>query len=297
MAGQQFEHYAASIAALPSGRLTAADLMTDTFLLERQGDLTVYYVPFEKINPKARVVLIGITLGLTQMRLAYEVARDGLREGLSHEAVLRRVDQTASYAGSMRINLDRILDQLGLPDLLGIEETEQLFGQDADLMHSTSALPNPVFVQGRNYTGSTPPISLTSLLRRQVLDTLGPELTGVPDAILIPLGRAVEDALGLLIEEGTVAAARCCLGFPHPSGANGHRVRLFNQRRAQLTQTLADWFSASRTPTQPAPTLADGDVRKRSVRAIATTLTHEQRRQLAARLRELADTLEFDSFA
>jgi hypothetical protein len=292
MAGHLFDHYTPLIAALPDRLLTAADLLTDEFLLAREDDLASYYIPFERVNPTARVVLIGITPGLTQMRIAYEVARDGLREELPHSEILERVDETASFAGSMRTNLDHMLDQLGLPALLGIRESGQLFGDESHLMHSTSALRNPVFLAGHNYTGSAPEITETPLLRNEVLTVLGPELVQVPDAIVIPLGKAAQRALQLLIREGLIAEQRCCMGFPHPSGANGHRVQQFEQRREPLAQALASWFGTPMpsSPPPPAPILND-DVWERAGRAISDALTLRERGELADRLRKLANDL------
>jgi hypothetical protein len=40
----------------------------------------------------------------------------------------------------MRTNLNRMLDELGLPGLLRIDRTEQLFSDRTDLLHSASAL-------------------------------------------------------------------------------------------------------------------------------------------------------------
>ena len=284
--------FAERIAALPDGRLTTGDLMTDVFLLDREGELGVYYVPFEQINTAARVVLIGITPGFTQMRIAFEVARDGLRAGLPHEEILEQVDRTASFAGSMRTNLDRMLDDLGLPGLLGITETEQLFGSEAGLMHSTSALRNPVFVAGRNYTGSAPSILESPLLRRTIRTTLGPELAQVPDAVLIPLGKAAEQALEMLATDGTVARQRCCLGFPHPSGANGHRARLFALRRNELAAALAAWLKPKESARVPDQAVESADVWQRVTAGISAALEPHERAQLAARLRSLAGHLE-----
>jgi hypothetical protein len=261
-------------------------------LLQREGDVDVYYVPLERLNPDAKVVLIGITPGFTQMQVAYETARDGLRAGLSHQEVLQRVDEDASFAGSMRTNLHRMLDELGLFSLLGIESTEQLFHEHAALMHSTSALRNPVFVGGSNYTGAVPPIATTPLLLRPlIMEGLGPELAGIPSAILVPLGDAAGRALQLLIDAGLVEQERCCLEFPHPSGANGHRLRYFQRRREQLADRLAHWFgepslaSSSSQPTDPY------DLRTRALTAIASALSPEERATLAKRLRDLADAV------
>lgn len=42
----------------------------ERLLIDREGNLSVYYAPFEYVNPAARVVIVGITPGRTQMRNA-----------------------------------------------------------------------------------------------------------------------------------------------------------------------------------------------------------------------------------
>ncbi len=38
-------------------------------LMDASGDVKIYYAPFEYINPSARIVLVGITPGPTQIRV------------------------------------------------------------------------------------------------------------------------------------------------------------------------------------------------------------------------------------
>jgi hypothetical protein len=78
-----------------------------------------------------------------------------------------------------------------------------------------------------------------------VFEVLGPELAQVPDALIIPLGRAVEDCLSALISAGALSRERCLLGFPHPSGGNGHRKRQFELNADKLRAKTTSWFRAS----------------------------------------------------
>jgi hypothetical protein len=89
-----FYHYSSKIAAL-----SPSDLLTSPFLIEKADRIAIYYIPFEVVNPAAKVMIVGITPGWTQMELAYRVARDGLRSGLSSLEVLRKVKSTASFVG------------------------------------------------------------------------------------------------------------------------------------------------------------------------------------------------------
>ena len=74
-------------------------------------------------------------------------------------------------------------------------------------------------------------------------DQLVPELAKVPRSLIIPLGKTVESLLTILAETTSVAQARWISGFPHPSGANGHRARQFALNRDSLREQVVQRFS------------------------------------------------------
>jgi hypothetical protein len=84
-------------------------------------DLEVRYIPFDPLPaPDARIALVGITPGQTQLRLAIAAARDALSRGLDDDEVIRRAKSAAAFGGPMRANLIWMLDRVGLPGALGI---------------------------------------------------------------------------------------------------------------------------------------------------------------------------------
>lgn len=231
------------IAELPvSNRLSRDQLLSDHFRLYSDYRLSVYYTPFDYANDEAKVAIIGITPGWTQMELAYRVFRRGLAQGKSFEEICSDIEHTASFAGSMRTNLTRMLDELGLPEVLEISSSSELFGARDYLVHTTSAVRYPVFVNGRNYTGSQPNILKHQKLKSYVDTLLGEELKLASDALIVPLGKAVSQVLDYLISAGALKAERCLLNFPHPSGANGHRKKQFEANKETLKETVMAWF-------------------------------------------------------
>ena len=62
-----------------------------------------------------------------------------------------------------------------------------------------------------------------------------------PDAFIIPLGKTVSTILQREVFRGALEAERCLFEFPHPSGANGHRARLYAEHKADLTARVAEW--------------------------------------------------------
>jgi hypothetical protein len=243
VAGDLFEAYADAIRNLPSRDLDVDDLRCERFRLQAEKRIDVYYTPFDYVNEAARVSLVGITPGWHQMRAAYMTARALLQSGMPHREVLAGVSSAAGFSGPMRTNLVRMLDGLSLPQLLGIATSADLFGSSRHLRHGTSAIRYAAFIAGRNYTGSSPALTTVPLFRRYVFDVLAPELARVRGSIVIPMGRAVESALQLLIDARHLSAERCCLGFPHPSGGNGYRIRHYAEAQAEMRRTLADWFA------------------------------------------------------
>jgi hypothetical protein len=234
-----FDTFAERLAGLPP-ITSAADILRSELLLAEDGPFSVRYCPFDYVNPQAKVVIVGITPGLHQMFLSCQEAQRTLADGPEGDDVLRRACDVGSFAGSMRTNLVTMLDGLALPEILGIASVAQLFGQRSDLLHSTSALIYPVFISGKNYSGSPDPLAFP-LLRAFVDQVLATELAMVPDAVIIPLGRTVATLLRAEVDRGAVVAERCLFDFPHPSGANGHRAAQYKARREAMTAQVAEW--------------------------------------------------------
>lgn len=234
--------YREAVLAVPA-EPAPEDLLINRFRLYADEILAFYYAPLGGVQDSARVILLGITPGWSQMRAAFMAARQALREGEDEWTALRRVKQVAAFRGPMRRNLIAMFDDLGVADVLEIGSTAQLFDSHHHLVHTTSVLKYPVFVNGQNYTGHRPKIHAHGELVRLARTTLTPQLTALPHALVVPLGRAVESALELLDDAGQLGH-RWLRGFPHPSGANGHRLRQFRERRETLRERVQEWRRA-----------------------------------------------------
>jgi uracil-DNA glycosylase len=234
-----FDNFAEVLRALPSIR-TETDVLTAELVLATSGPWTVRYCPFDQVNRSARVVIIGITPGLRQMFLSCQRAQRALLEGANHADALRRAREIGAFAGSMRTNLVSMLDEIGVNRYLDIDTTSTLFSENADLLHSTSALIYPVFKEGRNYSGSPGP-QTDPLLRAFTDQVLTAELAQVPNAVIVPLGTAVANVLRRETGGRNLDPAKCLFDFPHPSGANANRSRFFAQHRTAMARQVAGW--------------------------------------------------------
>jgi hypothetical protein len=253
-----FAKYADAIRSLPSGELPKTLLKSDTFLLERAGNLAVYYAPFDYVNLQAKVILVGITPGWTQMQLALQEARRPTLDGLGRAEVCRIVKQKASFAGRMRTNLIGMLDQLGLREALQIRSSADLFQSHRDLLHTTSLLRYPVFVGERDYDGSRPlllqpgrrnelvngwsPLPLRPPVFNEFLAPLKRDLRQIPKALIISFGEIVSPVITALVRLGDIPAERVLFGFPHPSGGNGHRHAKFEAEKDQMREHVHRFF-------------------------------------------------------
>jgi hypothetical protein len=238
-----FNDFTSSIYNLPMReRFSQSDLLIPDFLLAQEGTLSIYYAPFDSVNENARIIIIGITPGWTQMEIAYRSAYHDFRAGIIPEEACRRAKQKASFAGSMRTNLITMLDSLGIQSRLGMQTSADLFGTRNELLHTTSVVRNPTFVNQKNYTGHMPRLLNVPILRNYVETILAGELNRLPSAIIVPLGRVVNDSLKYLCSIDVIDPKRCLWGFPHPSGANGHRVKEFKFHYNQLKSIVEQNF-------------------------------------------------------
>ena len=233
--------YEAVVRRLPHGEV---DLHDDRLTVRTEGRLRVVYVPFDLIRPQARLILIGLTPGAQQARLALAAARDAYAAGRGMLDAHQEAKQVASFAGPMRTNLVGMLDAIGIAKALAMQSSAELFSAASALVQTTSALRYCVLRDGRNYSGSPFPIA-TPVLQDFLIGLLAHELAAIPNALIIPLGDAVASCLGWLAAHDAVDRARVLIGLPHPSGANGHRVAHFAAERDQLTCQVRRWARQS----------------------------------------------------
>lgn len=231
MAQSKLASYQSIITGLPDTSWKREDLLIDNLLLEQENDLSLYYAPYDYVNPAAKVTIVGITPGFTQMSLSLRQAKDDLAAGISLSDIDRRAKYVASFAGTMRRHLVDMLNELGLPELLHVSDSSELFGDRRELIHTTSVIRYPLFHKGDNYTGHQPKMLSSTLIRKYALHDFAHELTAVEDSVIIPLGKSVSDLLRYIDNEkplpGERLHERCLFDFPHPSGANGHRKKQF----------------------------------------------------------------------
>lgn len=81
MESRHFEHFAQVIRSLTAVELAGAPSRNAKMALASDGDIEVCYAPFEYINSQAKVVIVGITLGRTQMLNALKGVRKQIDRG------------------------------------------------------------------------------------------------------------------------------------------------------------------------------------------------------------------------
>ncbi|WP_312518442.1 hypothetical protein [Massilia sp.] len=229
-----FERFVPAIRALDLGRIATPNEIPDTFLLAQAGRYSSYYLPFESVNRMARVVVVGISPGFVQWKIAMAEAQRQLAAGASVDATLRAARQTGAFSGAIRPNFVALLDAIRVQRWLGIASCASLFGEDAELVHIGAILRHSVFVDGKNYSG-TPAMPRQAFLREEVLRYFAHEAAALPDALYIPMGASVSEGLDWLAAQGVIRADRILHGLPHPSGANAERVAYFLGRKERAT--------------------------------------------------------------
>ncbi|MCV9884177.1 hypothetical protein [Metabacillus halosaccharovorans] len=225
--------------------LTKQDLLTDAFSIASENELSMYYSPHnEFINDQAKLIIVGITPGWHQMKVAFEQIKQYLafKRNLSLDHILVETKKAASFSGTMRKNLIDMLDQIRISQVLHIPDAASLFDVNRDLIHTTSVIKYPVFFQNKNYTGHKPKVQQSPLLTTYAYGNFVDELNQIKSsALVIPLGRMVEEILQHILKSRNLTKHIYLFGFPHPSGANGHRIRQFNQNKPIFSSIIHKW--------------------------------------------------------
>lgn len=235
------QHYAEILSGLPPG-LTERELERPELLLHRDRKIDLYFAPVDHVDPGVKVLLVNLCPTRAQLHLALTVVTEHLRAGESVEQSLAAVNTMDSYATTTRANLISMADRIGLHSALGIDSCAALFDHRTDLVSAAYAISHAVFVRtqgrpGRNYSGA-PPLTGHPLLAAFATQVLAAQLAMTPDALVLPLGNAATIATRV----AGVDPDRVVDGFPHPSGANGHRLADFTDRQAAMRATVSRWF-------------------------------------------------------
>ena len=209
-------------------KIDKKNVVSKDFLVNKDGNIEIYYAPFDYINSKAKIVIVGITPGLQQMLQSYEVINQGKS--------LKEVKDLSSFKGSMRTGLIKYLDELKINDILKIKSCESLFNTNSRYLHTTSLVKYPVFDKGKNYSG-------TNLLKKKILldfieKNFLKELKTLKKSIIIPLGNTVSSTIEYLNNKYNLKLTCFLKGFPHPSGANARKNIQFKENKSSMTKLL-----------------------------------------------------------
>ena len=204
-------------------------VVSKNFLLSKEGNIEIYYAPFDYINSDARIVIVGITPGLQQMIQSFQAIKDGKS--------LREVKDLSSFKGSMRTTLVKFLDELKINKILKIQSCESLFNLNNKYLHSTSLVKYPVFEKGKNYSG-------VNILKKKILldfieENFLKELEVFQESIIVPLGNAVSSSIENLNIKHQLKLKCFLKGFPHPSGLNARKNIQFKENKEEMCRLLA----------------------------------------------------------
>ncbi|MDA0821626.1 MAG: hypothetical protein O3C28_04280 [Proteobacteria bacterium] len=202
--------------------------------------IEVWYSPMGAATENAKIWILGITPGWNQMQIAYASAADARSNGTSPHAAAAMKKPAVAFAGSMRHNLVTMMDELGVHDIFSVSTSANLFGSEQ--LRTGSVLKYPVFRHGSNYAGHSPKPLKHPALREMVDVVLARELKANETCLVLPLGKAVESVLLYSASKGLIRQDRILSGFPHPSGANGHRKKQFEQNKPKLQAQIRRWF-------------------------------------------------------
>jgi len=226
-------------------------LTNSTHLLASDERHAVYYVPVDvSPSPQTLVIFVGLTPGLAQMELAAKAFMEGTDEQRGDDrAFANLLRSRVAFAGSMRSNLCTMLDHLiGDDDLrktFDVATSEDLFDPTRTDVATTSALVFPVFTYPalKNFSGGCIDLSSKPLFRTMIDTLLKPRLIAAPTALIIPFGKVASTGIAYLCDAKHIDRARVLWGMPHPSGANGHRVRIFNENAECMREQLTRFYN------------------------------------------------------
>ncbi len=104
-----------------------------------------------------------------------------------------------------------------------------------ELVAVTSVVRYPVFINGDDYSGHNGGLPTKHRVLRLFIESLlAADVRRTPEALVVPLGKAVEDAMQYLVDHKHLDRERVLFGFPHPSPFNGDKGAQFRENRTSM---------------------------------------------------------------
>ena len=213
-------------------KIDTSSIVNKEFLIEKDDNIEIYYAPFDYINSKAKIAIVGITPGLQQMTQSFQAIKDGKS--------LKEVKDLSSFKGSMRTTLIKYMDELKINKILKIKSCESLFNLDSKYLHTTSLVKYPVFDKGKNYSGAN--ILKKKILLEFIEENFLKDLKILQNSIIIPLGNTVSSTIDYLNTKHQLNLKCFLKGFPHPSGLNVRKNIQFNEKKNILLKLLKNYL-------------------------------------------------------
>ena len=199
----------------------------------REPKHTLQYIPFEHVNSEARLVIVGITPGPSQIALAYTTAQSLLKSHRPIDEIMLEIKKIGAFGGaSMRPNLVKILRHFRFDELLEIDDVESLWSENSSLLHSTSVVPHAAFRishgKEKMFAGSFDEVMRSSLLRECFMDCFVPSLMEIQsEAHYVGLGACPQAALRWCVKKDLLREEQVLGAFCHPSSSGGSTIKYY----------------------------------------------------------------------
>lgn len=215
-------------------------ILDDHLIVNRENNISIYYSAHnEVINTQASIIIIGICPGFQQMYKSFSIVKS--LENSNDDDILENCKSESRLFGSSRQNLITMFDQLNINYFLKVNKASEIFDLKFKKLHTTSLIRYPVFIgkELKNYNGYTPSLLKNSFLYRIASNSIQYEIEQLPNLkIIIPLGKAVETFLDEIFRLNTTINRKIIRGFPHPSGLNAHRKKIFDSNKANIINQI-----------------------------------------------------------
>ncbi|WP_444452628.1 hypothetical protein ACTTAI_16630 [Rhodobacter capsulatus] len=190
---------------------------------------TVFYMPFEYVNERARIVIVGITPGPNQMALAYDEVKALSSRGMNEDQILYQVKSLAAFGDeSMRPNLVKMLNAMQINELIGIRDAGELWSTSYDALHATSVIPHAAFRNGKMFAGSFDQVLRSEAFAAGFQRDFLPSLQALPhNAFFLALGPTPLEALQWCVAQGHIQEEQLLGALAHPSRSSGSQVDIY----------------------------------------------------------------------